>query len=159
MWVEAVAQVASIPAGSVVTRAEVEEMQTYKNSVRLGIIAVALSGLLDGIELYRPLEDDSAVAADFGLEQPDLALGGDVAAMRDLERGKRHIVMYVLVIGEQSIKEAAQKYGYSVSFAGCVMSGPHYGYWEAYNAVMVAAGRQQFGDSFSSDLFELKKIG
>ena len=134
-------------------------MQAYKNSVRFGIIAVALSGLLGGIDLYRPTDEDSAVAANFGPEQPDLTVDGDVAAMRDLERGKRQIVMYGLVIGRQSIREATQKYGYSVSFAGCVMSGPHYGYWEAYNAVMVAAGRQQFGDSFSSDLFELKKIG
>lgn len=79
---------------------------------------------------------------------------GEAAARRDLQNGVKKVVLYGLIVGEEQINKRLSSFGYSWSPGGCVIGGNEYDFWNAYNRVMIEAGREQYGDRFMTAMSE-----
>ena len=124
-----------------------------KRAVIVEALVIALFALAAAVAIYRshvlhvnetPPWTPSELAAPRGEE----------AARLDLNSGVRRVVLYGLIVGEHQISERLRTFGYEWRSGGCLVGGDEYKYWNAYNRVMIEAGRKQFGERFVAALQE-----
>ena len=107
--------------------------------------------LAAGSALYR--SNIHAVDAPAPWADPALAAPrGEATAHQDLKEGVRKVVLFGLINNPEPTTSKLREFGYSIQFGGCLISGNDYKYWNAYNRVMIEAGRRQFGDTFVATL-------
>lgn len=110
-------------------------------------IAVYRSGVISQSREAFPVEERIQWTH---LEFPEAA--GEAAARVDLQRGVKKVVLYGLIVGTEPINTTLESFGYIWRPGGCIVGGNEYQYWNAYNKVMIEAGRKQFGDKFVAAL-------
>ena len=103
-----------------------------------GSVALGLSDVPD-VDEWPPAGEGEFTAA-----------RGEDAAHRDLQNNVRQVVLYGLLNGSaEATINSLRGFGYMWRSGGCSVGDEKYYYTQAYNRVMIEAGRKQFGEQFA----------
>ena len=121
----------------------------YKKSVIVGVLAAMLFVVVSAAVLI--LRQQEQVVAMPPWEFSALAAAnGKAAARTDLENGVRQVRLPIMEASEaEQVTMTLRSFGYTSRDPGCIVDGDEDRYWNAYNRVMIQAGRKQFGEGFT----------